>query len=80
MFCVKVEVFTKMYILIQKQELQTQQIKNGQGLFNGDANDSYVIIGLISLWVYFNIADGLDDFHSFDNTSKHCVFVVQPGL
>lgn len=45
-----------------------------------DRNYPNLIVGFVSFRVGLTVANVLHHFHSFVNTPKHGVFVIQPGL
>ena len=47
-------------------------------LLDSNTNYEHVVVRFISLLVRFNITYVLDDINSFDNSSEHGVFIIEP--
>ena len=53
---------------------------NFEILFHSNANYSNIIIRFVSFWICFYLTNILYNFHSFYNSTKYSMFIIQPRL
>lgn len=58
----------------------TSQKTCSKSLFDRNTDNENVIVWFIGTTVRLGVWDVLYDFHALCHSSKHCVFVVKPGL